>query len=171
MAFQSAVESAQPFGFPGQFYDASVRRVTAYPNPGLDKEEEAVGMVFTLAGDGNVQLGGDGKFAGILCHPWALARLGFDATLAVAANDALELADMGRLIVRSAVAASPGEKVFYDTATGAIAGTAEDDGLAQIPGATFALFGATAGGLAVIQLDPGTMFTTIVEVPSQSSST
>ena len=87
-------------------------------------------MVFTLAGDGNVQLGGDGKFAGILCHPWGLARPGLDATLAVAANDALELADMGRLIVRSAVAANPGEKVFYDTATGAIAGTAEDDGLA-----------------------------------------
>ncbi|MDR2745583.1 MAG: hypothetical protein LBB66_10395 [Desulfovibrio sp.] len=155
MAFQSAVESAQPLGFPGQFYDASIRRVTVYPNPGLDEEAEAVGKAFTLAEGGNVQLGGSGKFAGILCHPLSLGRQGFGATLAVADNDALELADMGRLVVQSAVAANPGDPVYFNATSGAIAGTAEDEGLVQIPGATFALFGAEAGGLAVIQLDPG----------------
>jgi hypothetical protein len=80
----------------------------------------------------------------------------------------LELADMGRVIARSLVAAAPGDEVYFDTASGEIAGTAEDDGLAVIPGARFAFFSVEAGGLAVIQLDPGVVFR--VEVPGGEPS-
>jgi hypothetical protein len=170
MAFQKQVNEGQTLGFPGQFYDASVRRVTSYPNPGIETDAEAVGMVFTLDDTGVLHLGGDGKFAGILCHASSLGRPGLDASMAALAGETLELADMGRIIVTSQTAANPGDEVYYSCDTGAVAGTAADDGLILIPGARFALFGVTAGGPAVIQLDPGVMITVEVEAPAQGNS-
>jgi hypothetical protein len=164
MAFQSIVNDSQPLGWPGQFYDASLRRVTAYSLPGLTDIPAAVGKVFTLGADGNPQLGGDGTFAGILCHPLSLGRIGLESSLTARSGENLELADAGRIIVQSAVAAVPGDAAYYEPASGAIAGTAEGGTLIQIPGARFALFSVEAGGLAVLQLDPGVMIR--VETPA-----
>jgi hypothetical protein len=155
MAFQKEVKDSQPLGWPGQFYDASPRRVTAYSLPGMENIPEAVGKVFTLGSDRVPQLGGDGAFAGILCHPISLGRLGFDAVTDVAAGEMLELADMGRIIIRSSAAADPGMPVYYDPENGRIAGPGENGGLIRIPGASYILFHVDDGGLGVIGIDPG----------------
>ncbi|MDL2313384.1 hypothetical protein LJC36_00210 [Desulfovibrio sp. OttesenSCG-928-C14] len=155
MALQKTVNKEQALGQPGQFYDASLRRVTAYKLDNVDSKKESIGRVFTFDADGQPQLGGTGKFAGILCHPQAYARLGLEPSLAVAQGSAGELADLGRLVVLSSATAKPADKVQYDTTTGEIAGAAPEEaaaGMALLPGAVFFMYSAEADGLAVIQL-------------------
>ena len=157
MAFQTEVRADLALGRPGEFYDATIRRSTAYKFDTMDSAKPAIGKVFTFDGSGSPVLGGDGPFAGILIHPNAYARPGLDPTLALPSGSIAELADAGRLIVTTTAAATIGAKVQYDTATGDIAGAAPETpgaGMAGIPGATFILFDAEANGLAVVQLNP-----------------
>lgn len=153
MTFQKEVRINQALGQPGEFYDATPRRVTACKLEGIDSTKAAIGRVFTLDASGKPQLGGEGTFAGILCHPKSYARLGLDAKTAIAQGSNGELADMGRLIVLSTAVAKPGDAVQYNIATGEIAGAASGAGKAPVPGAIFALFDVEAGGLAVIQMN------------------
>lgn len=155
MPFQNTISTRQSLGQPGDFYDATPRRVTAYKLTGIDRSTPCIGRVFTLDASGNPQLGGTGPFAGILVNPMSLARQGLDATQAVNEGTGGELADMGRIIVNTTAAAVPGDRVQYDAGSGEItgAGTATPPaGMANIPGAAFAIFAATANGLAVVQL-------------------
>lgn len=156
MAFQTEVHKEQALGQPGDFYDASIRRVTAYKLDTIDSTIPVIGKVFTFDASGEPVLGGTGRFAGILLHPKAYARLGLAPTLALPSESNAELADIGRIIVTTTAAAAPTNAVQYNTTTGDIAGAAPDtpaDGMAVIPGATFFMFEAAAGGLAVVQLD------------------
>ena len=153
MSFQKSVNFSQAVGQPGDFYDATPRRVTAYKLTGIDADTPGIGRVFTLDASGNPQRGGTGPFAGILVNPMSLARQGLDPTQAVNQGTNGELADMGRIIVLTKGAAKPGQPVLYDTATGEIAGTGEaGSGTAVIPAAAFAVMAAEAGGAAVVQL-------------------
>lgn len=153
MSFQKTVPSSLAVGQPGDFYDATARRVTSYLLTGIDADKPSIGRVFTLGSSGTPQLGGTGAFAGILVNPMSLARQGLDGTQAIKQGTNAELADMGRIIVRTKGAAKPGQSVLYDTATGDILGTGEAaDGKAVIPGAVFAIFAAEAGGVAIVQM-------------------
>lgn len=156
MPFQKTVNVKQALGQPGEWYDATPRRVTAYKLETIDSSIHSIGRVFTFDASGKPQRGGTGAFAGILVHPKAYARLGLEPTTMLPQGINAELADMGRLIVSSTAAAAIGDGVQYDTTTGAITGTAPANpgaGMAVIPGATFILFAAEANGLAVIQLN------------------
>lgn len=151
--FQTIVQTKQALGQPGDFYDDSPSRVTAYKLDCLDGDTQAIGLVFTLDASGTPQLGGEGPLAGILCNPKALARQGLDASQAPRQGSIGELADKGRLIVLSGGAAKPGQTVLYKTSSGEIAGTgSESSGLKTLPGAQFAIMDAEADALAVIQL-------------------
>ena len=157
MAFQKEVHTTQALGQPGEFYDATARRATAYRFDALDGAKPAIGKVFTFDASGRPVLGGTGPFAGIMIHPKARARLGLDPILTLPSGSNAELADSGRVIVSTTAVATPGSGVQYDTATGDIAGNAPSSpaaGKAAIPGATFILYGAAAGDLAVVQLNP-----------------
>lgn len=155
MSLQKTINKYQPLGIPGQFYDATLRRATAY-NPGPDGlDSEHFGRVLTFDAAGEPQIGGEGKFAGILLHPHAYARTGLEGVGAVLQGGTIELADVGRIVVLSTAAAAPQDKVQYDTATGEITGVAPASpgaGMAVLPDAEFILFDAEADGLAVIQL-------------------
>lgn len=152
MPFQNTVNIKQALGQPGDFYDAAPRRVTVYKLTGIDRTTPCVGRVFTLDASGEPQLGGVGAFAGLLVNPKSLANQGMDGQAASQGINA-ELADMGRVIVTTSGPALPGQAVLYDTATGEIVGTGSPSGgQAAIPGATFAVFAAYAGGVAVVQL-------------------
>lgn len=159
MALQKTVYDTQALGQAGDFYDASIRRVTAYKLDTINSTIPVIGKVFTFDNTGAPVLGGTGRFAGILLHPKAYARLGLDPTLALPSESNVELADIGRIIVTTTGAASPTSTVQYNTTTGDIVGAAPDtleDGMAVIPGATFFMFEAAANGLAVVQLDMAT---------------
>lgn len=156
MTFQTTVNPTQALGQPGEFYDASIRRVTAHKLDGIDSATLAIGKVFTFDASGKPVLGGTGKFAGILIHPKAYARLGLEPPLALPSECNAELADVGRIIVTTTAAAAPAKGVQYNTTTGDIAGAAPGTpaaGMATIPGATFFMFEAVANGLAVVQLN------------------
>lgn len=155
MAFQTTVYKKQALGQPGDFYDATVRRVTAYKLETIDSSMDSIGRVFTFDADGKPQIGGTGKFAGVLIHPRSLARLGLAPSLAQPQGVNAELADMGRVIVKTTGAAAVKDAVRYSMVTGEIAGgggAVPGQNLAVIPGAFFILFPAVADGLAVIQL-------------------
>lgn len=155
MPFQTTINKEQALGQPGDFYDATVRRVTAYKLETIDSSRESVGRVFTFDVSGKPQFGGTGRFAGILIHPRSLARLGLEPTLNLPQGTNAELADIGRVIVTTTAAANIGDSVLYNTNTGEIMGSgasATGPNTAVIPGANFILFTAEADGLAVIQL-------------------
>lgn len=167
--FQQTVPRTQALGVPGDFYDATTQRVTAWQIHDMTEGTQAIGRVFTFD-VGVPVLGGTGRFAGILVHSRALPRLGgLDANLSVRSESHIELADQGRVIVQTAQAAPVGAGVLYDTATGAIIGPVPDagagSGQAVLPGAHFAILPAEAGGLGVIQLDPVAPPTPFEETP------
>jgi hypothetical protein len=151
MPFQTVVNKTLALGVPGEFYDAGPRRVTAWKLAGIAGAR--VGRVFTFDADGQPQLGGEGAFAGILCHPKEYVRPGLEASLAVREGSAAGLADKGRLIALTTAAAGAGEAVYYDSGTGEIAGSAAGAGLVAIPGAKFVFFSAEANELAVLELN------------------
>lgn len=153
MTYQKTVSTRQPLGKPGTLYDTSPVRATAYSLTGAGK----LGYACTVsATDGRkVQLGGDGVFAGIIIAPLSYARDGLDASLDIAANSAVEVADKGRIVVMPRGPVQPGFNVCFEIATGAIApftGDTAPDGYTAIPGATFKFFDAAAGTPAVIEM-------------------
>lgn len=155
MAFQTTVYKEQALGQPGDFYDATVRRVTAWKLETIDSSMDSIGRVFTFNAEGIPQLGGTGTFAGVFMHPRSLARLGLAPSLAQPQGVNGELADMGRVIVKTTGAAAVMDTVRYNTGTGEIAGGGDavpGQNLAVLPGAFFILFPAEADGLAVVQL-------------------
>jgi hypothetical protein len=85
----------------------------------------------------------------------SLPRPGFDAGEIVQAGKTAEFADKGRVIVRTAAEAKPGQGVLYNIETGEIAGGNPGTlpaGTAAIPDALFVFVAAPAGGLAVVQM-------------------
>ena len=153
MPLQSQVGFKQPLGVIGGFYDASVRRVTAYTLTGAGK----AGCVAVLDGNGGITCAGDANtlYAGVLCNPAAQVANGLEPTLEFRPGTHVEAATMGRIVVQVATAAKQGDRVVYAIATGVIAplspGASVPAGHKEIAGASFYVGGA-ANDLAVITL-------------------
>ncbi|CAH0447397.1 hypothetical protein LMG10661_03463 [Ralstonia syzygii subsp. syzygii] len=159
MAFQSTVRADMAFGVPGElFTDGPVR---AAPYTLQSTSPNIVGYAYTEAADGTAQVGGTGKFAGILVHPKHYASWGTPAgtlapTMELPNQSIGELLTMGEIVVGLFAAAAGDYAVVYDTTTGALsaiaAGGVVPPGSAEVPNTRVSRYQLTGPGLAVITL-------------------
>lgn len=159
MAFQSGVLKTQGFGVVGELFTDSPFRVKSWT---LTSAANTVAYAYTVASEGNVVLGGAGEFAGILVNPKSYATRGTTAggslapTLVLAQYEQGELLTMGEIIVSLATAAAIGDKVVYDTTTGALSAVARQVQVtASASTTTLTVTAVTSGVLAVGQLITG----------------
>ena len=125
MAFQSTVNQFQGFGVPGDLFNEGPVRSKPYIIDSADPAYNVMGRAFTVTSEGVAAAGGTGAFAGILIGPKEQAMVGTSSgtlapTLTIPDNVVGELLDMGEVIVTLPAAAAIGDKVAYDTTTGAI---------------------------------------------------
>jgi len=125
MAFQSSVNQFQGFGVPGDLFNEGPVRSKPYIIDSADPAYNVMGRAFTVTSEGVAAAGGTGAFAGILIGPKEQAMVGTSSgtlapTLTIPDNTVGELLDMGEVIVSLPAAAAIGDKVAYDTTTGAL---------------------------------------------------
>lgn len=156
---QSSVLTTQGFGVIGEVFSDSPRRSKSWT---LTSSANTIGYAYTIASEGNVVIGGTGDFGGILANPKSYATSGTTAGGTLAATLILpqytqgELITMGEMIVYLGTAAAIGDKVVYDTTTGALTTVARQ---VQVTGSisttTLTVTAVTSGVLAVGQLITG----------------
>lgn len=164
MAFQSTVSQLQGFGVPGELFNDGPHRAESFILESASAAYNIVGATaFTVASQGIAAAGGNGVFAGILANPKTAVLQGTSAggslapTLTLPNEAQAEIVSMGSLIVTLPAAAAIGDKVIYDTTTGAISTITPT---ADLPvGKLFAnavvdYFTVSAAGLAVITMTP-----------------
>lgn len=126
MAFQSTVSLAQGFGVVGELFTDAPHRAAPYNLVSADAAYNVFGRAFTVSSEGVAAAGGTGVFAGILANPKTHASYGTTAagtlapTLTLSNNVVAGLVEMGEMIVSLPDAAAIGDKVTYDTTTGAL---------------------------------------------------
>ncbi len=151
MPFQTTVRADMAFGVPGEiFSDGPVR---ATPWTLQSTKPNVIGYAYTFAINDVVQVGGTGRFAGILIHPKHYASYGTpDGTLAptlTLSNGSIgELLTMGEIIVNITPPADAGYTVIYDTTTGALSaiatGSEVPKGSATVPNAIISRYPSNA---------------------------
>jgi hypothetical protein len=130
MPFQSTVNVAMDFGIPGELL---TNRPWAAQSLILDSADAAYNVIgaraFTTKSEGVGQAGGDLNvypFAGILANPKVYPSLGTALTATLAPTLVLpnkinaEFVYMGQMIVTLPAAAAIGDKLLFDTTTGAL---------------------------------------------------
>ena len=125
MAFQSTVNQYQGFGVPGDLFNEGPVRSKPYILDSADAAYNIMGRAFTVTSEGVAAAGGTGVFAGILIGPKEQAMVGTSSgtlapTLTLPDNTVAQLLDMGEVIVALPAAAAIGDKIAYDTTTGAL---------------------------------------------------
>lgn len=125
MAFQSSVNQYQGFGVPGDLFNEGPVRSKPYIIDSADAAYNIMGRAFTVTSEGIAAAGGTGVFAGLLVGPKEQAMVGTSSgtlapTLTIPDNVVGQLLDMGEVIVSLPAAAAIGDKVAYDTTTGAL---------------------------------------------------
>lgn len=133
MPFQSTVAFDQGFGVPGELFLDGPTRAQAML---LDSASAAYNIIgataFTVKSEGVAEAGGVNAFAGILANPKTQASNGTVAggtlapTLTLPNNRVAELVTMGQMIVTLPAAANIGDRVCYNTTTGALLTTAAE---------------------------------------------
>lgn len=168
MGFQVQIGANQAFGIAGELYANSPSRAESFTLVSTPNAN-TIGNAFTVSSEGVATVGGPGVFAGILANPKVYAGSTLTATMVLADNTQGEVVSMGEVVVNYSGAADIGNKVTYDTTTGALAAVPEitsftgtiDDGAA--PGAgtvlTVTAVGSARGNIAVGQLITGTGIT------------
>ena len=127
MSFQSTVTTPQGFGVIGElFTDSPVRSAPAVLDTGADNY---IGRAYTSNGEGTVEQGGTGAFAGILASPKSYASYGtagntLAPTLVLEDGVVGELVTMGEIIVKLTGTASIGDTIQYNTTTGELSAIA-----------------------------------------------
>jgi len=172
MALQSTVYTTQGFGVVGEVFTSSPTRAKTW-NLNSGTTANYVGYAYTVSSEGQATVGGTGEFAGILIHPKSYALRGTTAgtlepTLIVPEDSAGELLTMGEIIVYSNTAAAIGDKVVYDTTSGALSTVARIvEFTGDISTTTLTVTAVTSGVIAVGQLitgdnvTPGTYITAL----------
>jgi hypothetical protein len=165
MGFQQGpiTQTLQGAGVPGaRAYDGPSRVYpwTLVSTPQLN----VVGATaYTETTEGVAQAGGTGVFAGLLVDPKAYVAWGNGAiegalapTMTLPDGTIGELAVMGTFFLTLASAGNIGDKIVYDTTTGAldrIASTGSPaTGYALVPNATIILRASAAGGIAIVNI-------------------
>ena len=167
MGFQSTVGLNQAFGIQGELYANSPSRaqsMTLVSTPNAN----TIGNAFTVSSEGIATVGGTGVFAGILANPKVYAGATLTATMVLADQTQGELVTMGELTVYLNSAAAIGNKVVYNTTSGALSAVPE---LASFTGSiattTLTVTAVAAGNIAVGQVltganvVPGTVITAL----------
>ncbi|UUM20940.1 hypothetical protein [Mycoavidus sp. SF9855] len=151
MPFQNTVRADMGAGIPGELSTSGPQRVAPWilrsENPNV------IGYAYTFLMDGVAQVGGKGKFAGILVHPKRYASYGtpegpLAPTLELPNESVGELLTMGEIFVSLSPPTEVGYVVMYDMATGALSAIAADkeasEGKAIVPNAVVSRYGSTA---------------------------
>lgn len=153
MAFQSTVNTSVAAGVVGDPAFEGPVRSQPYVLNSADAAYNVIGRAFTVDSEGVAKAGGTGVFAGILANPKVYPLRGDTSgtlnpvlTLPNAAKG--ELVTMGELFVALPAAANIGDRVAYDTTTGALSTTA--------PTATFTAAQSTTT-LTVSAITAGTL--------------
>lgn len=125
MTLQSSVNQFQGFGVPGDLFSEGPTRSAPYILDSADAAYNVMGRAFTVSSEGVAAAGGTGAFAGLLVGPKEQAMPGTTAgtlapTLTVPNKVVGELLTMGEVIVAVPAACAIGDKVLYDTTTGAL---------------------------------------------------
>lgn len=129
---------------------------------GADGSEKcAIGCVVTAGSvEGTAQIGGSGAVLGITVDQHSIALFGgLEPSVAVPDGAALPVCSFGHVVVKSIAAVVPySSKPMYRLSDGAVSAAASDavsapEGYAFIPNARFIEVSASAGGLAVLELN------------------
>ena len=170
---QKTVNTKLAFGIEGEFYDSSIKRATNYKLGASAKFGKP--LFFSADGKTVTPTYADGlKFAGIMVNPKEHINANADlaATLELASGKTVGVADIGRVIVKVANTVAVGNKAYLCTTAGTGTGvtnysvgdicggtaapaTAAGDGgvFVELPHAMFDIVEATAGQLAVLDLN------------------
>lgn len=158
MALQQSVNTVQPYGLIGTFYDDSPRRVAPYIlSASTGGTAPTIGCAFTK-GANNLEavMGGDGEFLGILVSPHEMVTLGLAPTLEVQAGVSGQLCTFGHVIVSPTTVANVGYVAAFNKETGAIEAYATADDVAEtatlIPNSKFIFVDNNANTPAVLEL-------------------
>lgn len=166
MPFQSAVQLQQGFGVPGEQFSDSPWRAQSFQIISASAAYNVIGKTMcSITSQGVCAAGNTGTaiFAGLLVNPKNIALFGTGGvplapTLTVPNYTQVQCATMGSFVVTLPSSAAIGDWVIYDDTTGAIStvtpGTALPVGK-HWGNAFVDYFTPTAGGLAVITMNPG----------------
>lgn len=181
MAFQSAVAFAMGFGIPGELqYDGPLRampwQLISAPQPNV-VGSTAYTIVSPMSDlvTGVAMAGGTGEFAGILSDPKVYANYGnggvggaFNPTMTLPDDTIAELVMMGQLLVTLTTASNPGDRVTFNTTTGALASMPKVSSYTgAISGTTLTVTGTPTGAISVgsavsgAGVQPGTLVTAL----------
>lgn len=167
---QSSVLTTQGFGVVGELFSDGPKRAKSYI---LGSASNTIGYAYTVSSEGNVVVGGTGVFAGILVNPKSYATSGtssgtLEPTLVLPQYTQGELLQMGEIVISLPAAAAIGDKIVYDTTTGALSTVASVvQATGSISTTTLTVTAVTSGVLAVGQLitganvTPGTYITAL----------
>lgn len=181
MGFQTTVRKVLAAGIPGELYSQGPVRAAPFTLVSTPNENK-IGNAFTVSAEGVATVGGSGAFAGILGFPKSYAMRGtagdsLAATLVLPDNAEGELVTMGEMYATINSAAAIGDKVVYDTTTGALSAVARqvqftaaiapqadlavftgtiDDGTPPGAGAVLTVTDVASGTIEVGQLITGT---------------
>lgn len=152
MALQKTVTTKLANGIVGEFYDDSVKKVDSYILDSLTKTNK-VGLAYTVKSLEKAEVGGTGKFAGILVNPkqYVNYQITLGATDEVKDGIQASISKTGRIWVDLGATAAIGAKVYYINATGVLGVGTATTGQTQIPNCEV-IYPADANGLAVIEL-------------------
>ena len=161
MSFQNTVYVKQTPGIPGDFADASPRRVATKVVCKNDTVLPTVGCAFTLPDTSTpekVAIGGTASFAGIFVNSKEQVRaFGLESALTVADNSIGDICTFGHIWVKSEAAVTVGMVGVYNVSTGAISamvsGGTVAEGYAEIPNSKFIHVNAGTSGMAVLELN------------------
>lgn len=169
MGFQGSVGVNQAFGIAGELYANSPSRAESFTLVSTPNAN-TIGNAFTVSSEGVATVGGTGVFAGILANPKVYAGSTLTATMVLSDNTQGELVTMGEVVCNYAGAANIGDKVTYDTTTGALAAVPEITSFTGAISTTTLTVSAVAnarGNIAVGQVisganvTPGTVITAL----------
>lgn len=158
MAFQQSVNTVQPFGLVGSFYDDSARRVAPYVlNAATGGTAATIGYAFTQgATPDQAVCGGEGAFLGILVSPHEYVLNGLNPSLELADGTIGQLCTFGHVIVLPTTETKVGYVAAYNNTTGAIEGYATADDVAAgstlIPNSKFIFTDNAANTPSVLEL-------------------
>lgn len=184
MSVQSSVSKNQGFGVVGEVFTNGPLRSEAF-NLASTPQVNTIGNAFTVVSEGVATVGGTGQFAGILVNPKHYATSGTTAggtltpTLVLPDNTNAELLRMGEIIVSLGSAADIGDKVVYNTTTGALSAVPAttvftgtiDDGAAPGAGTVLTVTAVTQGTIAVGQIISGTGITAGTRITALGTGT
>lgn len=164
---QTSILSSQPLGIVGEVVIDGPVLARAFTLNSDDAAYNVFGRAFTVASESVAQAGGTGVFAGILTSPKEHISYGtadggpLAPTLTLPNGVQAEMTTMAAgLVISLPASASIGDKVIYDTTTGALstvasAATSAGSGKAFVPNARIVEYTPSAAGLAVMRMANG----------------